>query len=477
MKHQIIVLIIVSFLFSCAREPDNHQRTVIRGKIENPISDNIGILVFDDMITRDNSKLSTTVDDSGRFKLVFSIQEPQKVFLSRPRSNNLLFLYPGDSLSIYFDDKDVRRTMSFDGSSANQNLYLSTFSLNYNMGNFFMKMRDLPPAEFKKLVLANRNNALDAFNAFELKNELGEAFRQFALAQINYQFYSMLFMCENIQKQMQKGDADSLGFTDEYFDFIVDSDFHNDEALINADDYLNALSSYVLHKIGASESYQEHLDKAYIFANDNLESRTREYFQAKLILYMIERTSSIDSARVNDFLGHCESEKVREIVATLYEKHINISSMQGSSLPDEILLSSLYNREGGEITFRELLNKQSGKLVFLDIWSLGCKPCLDEMSYSRGLIKKYADEDISFIFLSTDEMTDMWDKGIQISGIDDGHYRLVGGFQSALLKQLNIKAIPRYIFLDKEGKVLDVDAKRPSSKALIEEIDKRLSSE
>ena len=477
MKHRIILLITVSLLFSCASEPDNHQRTIIAGQIENPISDNIGILVFDNMITRDNSKLSTTVDDSGKFKLEFSIQEPQKVFLSRPRSNNLLFLYPGDSLSISFDDKDVRRTMSFDGSSANQNHYLSTFNMNYDMSNFFMKMRDLSPAEFKNLVLTNRNDALDAFNAFELKNELDEAFRQFALAQINYQFYSMLFKCEGILKHIREGDADSLGFTDEYFDFIVEADFNNDGALINADDYLTALSSYVLYRVGASESYQEHLEKAYIFANENLEGRTREYFQAKLISYMIERTSSIDSARVNDFLGHCESEKVREIVATLYEKHINISSMQGSSLPDEILLSSLYNREGGEITFRELLNKQSGKLVFLDIWSLGCKPCLDEMSYSRELIEKYADEDISFIFLSTDEMTDMWDKGIQISGIDDGHYRLVGGFQSALLKQLNIKAIPRYIFLDKEGKVLDVDAKRPSSKALIEEIDKRLSSE
>ncbi len=169
MKHRIVLLIIVSLLFSCAREPDNHQRTIIAGQIENPISDNIGILVFDDMITRDNSKLSTTVDDSGKFKLEFSIREPQKVFLSRPRSNNLLFLYPGDSLSISFDDKDVRRTMSFDGSSANQNHYLSTFNMNYDMGNFFMKMRDLPPAEFKNLVLTNRNDALDAFNAFELK--------------------------------------------------------------------------------------------------------------------------------------------------------------------------------------------------------------------------------------------------------------------------------------------------------------------
>jgi len=476
MKHRIVLLIIVSFLFSCAREPDNHQRTIITGQIENPISDNIGILVFDDMITRDNSKLSTTVDDSGNFKLEFSIQEPQKVFLSRPRSNNLLFLYPGDSLSISFDDKDVRRTLSFDGSSANQNHYLSTFNMNYDMGNFFMKMRDLPPAEFKKLVLANRNDALDAFNAFELKNELDETFRQFALAQINYQFYSMLFMCESMQKHMYGGDADSLGFTDEYFDFIVEADFHNDGALINADDYLTALSSYILYKVGTSESYQEHLEKAYRFANENLEDKTREHFQARLISYMIERTNSIDSTLVNDFLGQCESEKVREIVSTLYEKHINISSMQGSSLPDEILMSSLYNRDGGKITFRELLNKQSGKLVFLDIWSLGCKPCLDEMSYSRGLIEKYADEDISFIFLSTDEMTDMWDKGIEMSGIYEGHYRLVGSFQSALLKQLNIKAIPRYIFLDKEGKILDVDAKRPRSKALIEEIDKQLSS-
>ncbi len=475
MQKPLIALFITVILLSCGSEPENNSRTIVEGRIENQISDEISVLLFEDFITRDISKKTVALDDSGRFKMVLSLKSPQKVFLSRPRSNNLLFLYPGDSLFVTFDDEHLGKMMHFEGVNAIHNEFLNRFKAEYSIGNYFREMTELAPDEFKALIIKNRENALLFFKDYTSKNELLNEFKQFALAQINYQFYTTLFMYPNMRNQMPKSGGDSLGLPDNYYDFIVEDDFSNDEALINADDYLNAVTGYVRYKIPPTDSYEAYVASAFEFARTELTGATKDYFQAKQIFHMIERTNSIEAEVVNKFLLECESQSVKDVVARVYKKHLSIVSLNGSTFPETILLSLVVDQKGDTLRLGELFELHLGKLIFLDIWSLGCKPCLDEMPSSKALIEKYKNEDIAFIFLSTDEVSDMWRQGIEITTISEGHYQLKGGHQAELLQGLNIKAIPRYLLIGKEGRIIDLNAQRPSARELSIEIDSLLN--
>ena len=48
-------------------------------------------------------------------------------------------------------------------------------------------------------------------------------------------------------------------------------------------------------------------------------------------------------------------------------------------------------------------------------------------------------------------------------------------FDSQLCKNYDITGIPRFLFFDKDGKVISIDAPRPSSEDIIEYIDKHLA--
>jgi len=47
-------------------------------------------------------------------------------------------------------------------------------------------------------------------------------------------------------------------------------------------------------------------------------------------------------------------------------------------------------------------------------------------------------------------------------------YIAIGGFGSDIVQKYNIYTIPRFILIDKEGKIINVNAPRPSSKEIHE---------
>lgn len=475
---KISLLFLFSLFFFCESPIEKNTDTILIGKIDNPSSKEIGVILFDNFITRDNFKQSAAIDDSGNFKLVLLLQNPQYALLSRPRSNHPLFLYPGDSLFITFNDEMVTNTLHFKGTTAGHNNFLSEFNMKYNMSNNFAVMREKNLEEFKNYMMEVKKEEFNLFNEYSSKYELKNDFREFVFAMIDYQFYSLMFIHRGMYARVQKVPTDSIKLPSDYYDFINEKDFNNHAALINADDYLNAVSAYVRFKLQSTKinSYDEYCKSEYKFAKENLEGKTRDYFLAKQLANRIIFTGTMDEELYHDFLSSCNSPNVKETLVKTNERRISIQKLIGSEFPQKVLQSKVFTKDNEEIIFSDMLNIFRNKIIYLDLWSLGCGPCINEMPHSRKLIEKFQNKNIEFIFLSIDESHETWLKGIEFSNISNGHYRLEGGFNSEFMKTLNIKGIPRYILIDGQGKILQLDAKRPSSKELIDEIEKLLSA-
>ncbi len=123
-------------------------------------------------------------------------------------------------------------------------------------------------------------------------------------------------------------------------------------------------------------------------------------------------------------------------------------------------------------TLTEILNNQ---LTYIDFWASWCVPCRAEMPDSKKLAIDYKNKGINFVYISMDDNPVAWQKAIKQIGLSETHnYLLPKGNDSEIAKKLKIVAIPRYIIMDKEGRIVNSDAPRPSDPKIREVFDNML---
>ena len=117
-----------------------------------------------------------------------------------------------------------------------------------------------------------------------------------------------------------------------------------------------------------------------------------------------------------------------------------------------------------------------GKAVYIDVWATWCGPCCAEIPHMEKLAAHYAkNKKIELISISLDEDHAKWEKKLAEDKPEWKQFICPDAFKSALCKNYDINGIPRFLFFDKEGKVISLDAPRPSAENIIEYIDKHLA--
>jgi thiol-disulfide isomerase/thioredoxin len=126
------------------------------------------------------------------------------------------------------------------------------------------------------------------------------------------------------------------------------------------------------------------------------------------------------------------------------------------------------NDINGELVSLEDLK---GQIVYIDIWSTTCLPCMAEIPYLKELQGVFKNEEIKFVSINVIDSLEHWEKTVkekQLGGI----LLHVPGRKNSFLTDYLVRGIPRFILLDKDGKIIDSSAKRPSDPKLKEQLDK-----
>ena len=131
---------------------------------------------------------------------------------------------------------------------------------------------------------------------------------------------------------------------------------------------------------------------------------------------------------------------------------LNCSVDNKTEFSNEALNDVFISRSNKEITFKEILEKNKGKKILIDVWASWCIDCL------RGLpdVKKQQEEnlEISYVFLSLDKDMESWENGINRLKIKGQHYFMQSSWKGDFGEFLGLNWIPRYLVIDKEGKIL-----------------------
>lgn len=123
-------------------------------------------------------------------------------------------------------------------------------------------------------------------------------------------------------------------------------------------------------------------------------------------------------------------------------------------------------------TFEDMSGKKvsmqdlKGKVVLIDMWATWCGPCKKEIPFLKSMEEEFKGKEVAFVSISVDAEKDKekWKDMIEkeeLSGI-----QLFAGQGNDVSKYYDINAIPRFMVFDKDGKIVTVDAPRPSTPEL-----------
>lgn len=163
-----------------------------------------------------------------------------------------------------------------------------------------------------------------------------------------------------------------------------------------------------------------------------------------------------------------EDSKLVEKYTGMYEAFK--ATTKGNPLPDTVLSTA----DGSTIQLSSLF----GKVLYIDVWASWCGPCRGEIPYLAKLVDHYkGNGNIMILSVSVDRDHQAWIDMITADKPAWAQYWLSGKYHMEFGEKMNIRYIPRFIIVDKDGKIYDGDAARPSDEKIIEILDKAIAGE
>lgn len=116
------------------------------------------------------------------------------------------------------------------------------------------------------------------------------------------------------------------------------------------------------------------------------------------------------------------------------------------------LKENLLNPEGNQTSFQEILKKHHGKALVIECWASWCSDCVKAMPKVKELQANHPEVD--YVFISMDKTSDKWKLGIEKHDLKGDHYLANDGMKGTFGTAINLDWIPRYIVVDKNGKIV-----------------------
>jgi len=160
-----------------------------------------------------------------------------------------------------------------------------------------------------------------------------------------------------------------------------------------------------------------------------------------------------------------------ERVAVYYELSIDQKdSRKHVSIKDEVAI--INELPMGSSIIGTLVSRNPNKVLYIDIWGTWCGPCKQEFPHSNRLHEMVDTSNVAFIYLCAASEEESWRAMIEDEKLSGQHYFLDRDLERALFKEIGgQRYYPRYLIINKSGKIENSAAPRPSS----QEIEKLLA--
>jgi len=427
---------------------------IVDGIIPGARGKEIRLLEYSDLISyRENQIGAAICDETGQFSFSFTRFEPQYVFFRIDHARMGMFVEPGENYSLVFD------TINFNALDDRINPYLNPWyfdfeiedsQLNALIDDFEDVLYEFLSNNFETI---QRGRNQDTFTSFlQLTDSLFSGTENTYFE--NYFRYKLGYYLHvsNIRT-----------FANTYREYFMDQPLRYQNTqymnLFNTlfETYIFAGSRrisgydlrYTVNDLGSYNALMDSLGKDTILRNEAF----RELVMIKGLQDM-HGNPDYETDKVEGILMHVQGNSKfpqHRIIAQniIHQKNYLV---QGSPSPPFQLLGS-----GGDTIY--IPDDFAGKYLYIGFWASWCESCQLDFIALRELYDKYGD-DLHVLTISTDRhMADYHDfKSRNSFPWADFHFN----YDFKLLDDYQVRSLPGYVLIDREGNVINYPAQRPS---------------
>lgn len=436
----------------------------------------------------------TPVLNATAFKTEFSTQVPQCVRIMADSASYFLLV-----LNEQIENTTIRKGQAEQSVNNEVNFYTKNGNLegvgggkNAIQQSFYNQFRQAFKDNYETLISQSKDKTIDAFEdeLFTLKkkklNWLEKAKQENPFAtyistlikkEINYAYYATL-LGYAAQDCAAKKVAFCSALPGSISEEIKGMDMQADDMLYS-EWYRLFIQNYTAYfgseALGFKKpgNFTEQVREEYKLIETRLKENSRQYALAKLLL---NSCSKIEYDLAKNLLSKLKESDKEGKVFKYVQQHCGESmaakaaeKKDEKSVPKTSNYPVLVNTEGKEV----FIDQFKGKVVYIDFWASWCGPCRQQFPFSKklhsALTKKELDK-IVFLYVSIDDNEATWKKAIEQNALEGVHGISKGGWGSEICKFFQISSIPRYMILNKQGKVVEQNAKRPSDETLKDDL-------
>ncbi len=431
--------------------------TLIMGTVSDPgYIDFIDIVINEKYLNNEITKYSSNILEGGSFAFAVEVNEPQLATLIFARNKSYVYLEPNDTLYINTNAESFQYSFNFTGKGANNNRVLHQYlrenpkemyelnKIQYRQQNYWFStgpkmeelMLQLEPDAFRRKMEMRREAASSMINFHVQSNpgELSEDFIEFIKADIYYDWAYHMLLYGNVFKNKYNIQPD-------FFQFLGGIELENKQSgnfayrefLLAYLDYHNMVSSNLENPYVAQYNAAANLldGKAEAFAQSELIFRAfkSDFFEEILPKYRDYWSTS----SVADF-----DEKIVSAYASALKYAVNTPAPK----------FSLPNSNDQNVS----LSQYAGKVVYLNFWASWCRPCIRKMHEMKSLQKNLENEGVVFLNVSLDRTKSSWLRSIKENKFSGIHLFAEGGTKSEVATTFEVKMLPQYYIIDKQGR-------------------------
>lgn len=448
MKKLSLLFFSLIIIISC-NQNEKEKSVIISGKINNTNVKKI-------QITNETDTVGIEVNNNGNFNETVFINGG---YYDLTVEDNVYEIYLKPSFQI---EIVVGNTIDFSGIGSAENNYLRDKKILdeklKGLGDYkynaqlqekpFLNLMDSLLNIRLKLLEESENNICDEFDFIEKNKLIYEYKNNKALYEV-----SRRIITEN----------KDFHVSPDYYSNLFKGINVNDSKLVNLAGYTKFVDSYIWQstkkRIGDNESIDFYFTYMTVLNEKVKNAKIKEKLSYNIGIYKLNMTDRLDdvySFIVNNLSTEEDKNKIEKKYRTLKKVE------KGAQSPE----FEFIDIDGNTVSLKDL----RGKIVYIDIWSTGCAPCMAEIPYLKKFEEYCIANNIYLVSINVGDTEEHWKKTVkekQLGGIQ----LHASDARDKFFKDYLVRGIPRYILLDEDGKIISSNANRPSDDKLKEQLD------
>ncbi|WP_438966168.1 TlpA family protein disulfide reductase [Flavobacterium sp.] len=422
-----------------------NKTALIEGKILNSTEKEI-------LISGLNFDLTIPLDEEGNFSKAISVNHAGLYSFYANGYRWEIYLKKEANLNISFDQNNLYETILFKGNVANECSYLfKKFKIITDENLNPNKIYTLKEEEFVKAIdqliasnleLLRNNTSLDNdFKKLEEKNIIFSNQNYYSSYKYSYSYYTKSNVSKAKICESRVIKRDTIKFDFEDFEF---------SSVFRGFEYGKFNGSF-------RPKFKKNQASAKQLLTEEMQKINNPVIEDYVLKNLANQTKFYDDNEnyiLNAIISITKDEDFKQKIISKIENEEKF--VNGSPAP----YFELNDQNGNKVSLSDF----KGKNIYIDFWATWCKPCIAEIPDLKKLEEKFKDKNIVFLSISLDSQKDLekWKNFIIKKELGGTHLIVENAWQSKIVKEYTVESIPRFIIIDSEGILVEIDAPRPS---------------